>query len=244
MDPVLLLIPSTENWVNRRKYLAMCIDLVTEEGFIPLTPALYEKTSVNQDKFIQSSLKYVSIVYLFVNFGIDAPMFRVIDESSFKAEIRYRRIAETKIDQLYSDPLSILQEVCSITGYTKEQLQSKTRKREIVDLRKVYFRRCREITKATLEKIGELVNRDHATVMYGINEAMSTAEIIKLYDKVFNCFNEAPIDVETEKEVEHPVLPYRLLDKREEQLPDGKIFMQSLVNKSIYDPYKSYTPNR
>ena len=67
----LLLIPSAADNICRRAYLSKCIEMVTEENFIPLTPALYESAELDHDEFIDKMLPYVDAVYLFVNFGID-----------------------------------------------------------------------------------------------------------------------------------------------------------------------------
>ena len=58
----------------------------------------------------------------------------------------------------------------------------KSRAREVVFARAVYYKLCREFTKQPLSAIGREVGKDHATVLYGIN----------LFDNVhilfFKCF--------------------------------------------------------
>lgn len=55
---------------------------------------------------------------------------------------------------------------CSITV---QQMQSKSRKRELVEARQIFFKLARALTNKSLKKIGECMsNKDHATVIYGI----------------------------------------------------------------------------
>ena len=51
---------------------------------------------------------------------------------------------------------------------TNNSLNTKTRKRDIVYTRAVYFKLCRIHTQQPLSDIGKTVNKDHATVLHGI----------------------------------------------------------------------------
>ena len=44
----------------------------------------------------------------------------------------------------------------------------KNRKQSVVFARAVYYRLCREYTKASLYEIGELLSKNHATVLHGL----------------------------------------------------------------------------
>jgi len=44
----------------------------------------------------------------------------------------------------------------------------KSRKRHLVDARKIYFKLCRELTKKSLTEIGRSMERDHASVLHNI----------------------------------------------------------------------------
>lgn len=62
-----------------------------------------------------------------------------------------------------------LQEIRKIVEVRLElDLSSKSRKRELVYGRAVYFKLCKELTKCSLNDIGRAVNRDHATVIHGL----------------------------------------------------------------------------
>ena len=236
MKTALLLIPSTDNAVARRRYLRMCIEKVYNENYIPFTPVLYESTAVNQTEFIASSLDKVDAIFLFINYGIDKPMLDVVDVINGKKEIMYRRINDCEMQEGAPHPYTVLMDVCRRTGITPEQVMSKTRKREIVDARQIYFRRCRELTKASLSEIGSVVYRDHATVLHGEKEAKNTNALVKLYDK---CYGSEAIEGFVGKEneasefVDRPVLPYNSNDPREQIIPSSKYFQEALNGRLL-----------
>ena len=64
----------------------------------------------------------------------------------------------------------ILNDITLKTGFTLAELKSKGRERELVKFRYFYFKRAREKTKMSLSKISAKVNRDHASVLHGINK--------------------------------------------------------------------------
>jgi chromosomal replication initiator protein DnaA len=87
--------------------------------------------------------------------------------SSTKREISIDRIRNT---------------VCSYFGLSTEAIQSKTRKREIVQARQIAMYFCRHMTKHALAQIGaEIGNKDHATVLH----ACKTVEDLSDTDKSF-----------------------------------------------------------
>jgi hypothetical protein len=74
-----------------------------------------------------------------------------------------------------------LQEVIQFIQEKMEvDLQVDTRKRESVYARAIYFKVTRELfPRKSLEHIGSLVGRDHASVLHGINKVFP---MIKLYE--------------------------------------------------------------
>tara|TARA_R100000734_G_C3319120_1_gene114335 strand:+ start:7943 stop:8347 length:405 start_codon:yes stop_codon:yes gene_type:complete len=51
---------------------------------------------------------------------------------------------------------------------TNQNLNIRNRKREMVYARAVYFKLCKQHTRASLSRIGKSVGKDHATVLHGI----------------------------------------------------------------------------
>lgn len=65
--------------------------------------------------------------------------------------------------------MEILQDIKQLVeNETKLNLQTKTRKKEYVFARAIYFRLCKEFTTYSLASIGSTVNKDHATVLHGL----------------------------------------------------------------------------
>lgn len=56
-----------------------------------------------------------------------------------------------------------------IEDYFDVKLKTDTRKRNYVEARAFYYRFCRQYTRSSLQSIGEIVGRDHACVINGLN---------------------------------------------------------------------------
>lgn len=65
---------------------------------------------------------------------------------------------------------AVLDQVCLYRKHNAKMVKSKTRKREYVITRQLYCYLAREYTNNTLADIGMTINRDHATVLYCIQE--------------------------------------------------------------------------
>jgi hypothetical protein len=227
MKTALLLVPETNDSINRQEYISACIQRVLSEGFNPLTPNVYELyMDIDVREFILQAITKpdMDTVFLFIDYGIDKMMFEVIDSCvKQKINLKYCRLKQPDMDNFYKTPFQILKDVSRRTGFTIKELQSKTRDRNIVDARFVYFRRCKELTKCSLKDIGLPVGKDHASVLHGINEANEIKQVVKLYDR---CYGKAeiaatPLDTQKREEIsnagplEGPVLPHRQMEARE-----------------------------
>jgi hypothetical protein len=255
MKPALLLIPAITDGINRAEYLQICIDKMQGEDFVPISPNIYDTDGgINQEAFINNVLPFVDVVYLFIDFGIDKQMFNVIDRCvSQKIEIKYKRNLRVQLEKTMKAPQQILFDVCKRTGFTLEELKGKCRKRELVDARFIYFRRAKEKTKASLSSIGKEVNKDHATVLHGINEASTCPELVKQYERYYGKTNSKAKAVEPAKEkpaappdsepVERPVLPYRSMDKREQNIPASASTVLAMPARGYYNGIGGYRPH-
>ena len=71
-------------------------------------------------------------------------------------------------------------------------LDSNTKKREKTDALHIYFSISKELTKLSLAEIGKSVNRNHCTVLYGVNTCKERADLyIDYKDKHTLCLNES-----------------------------------------------------
>jgi chromosomal replication initiator protein len=83
----------------------------------------------------------------------------------------------------------ILNEVCQLTGTKPDDIKSKSRKQETVIVRQVYCYVAREITGETMEKIGNVINREHATVVHSckvVGDAVAVGDrrVMEVLEKV------------------------------------------------------------
>ena len=184
MRPALLIIPQLNGSIDRTAYLADCINKVMEEGFMPLNPDVYEQyITMDFEDYVEKTLPMAEAVFFFIDFGIDARMMGVWLKIENKESIRNRILTEDP--EKYANTLpGILKEVSEKTGFSLDILKSKSRKRELVDARFVYFIRATEHTKEKPGKIAMLVKRDHACVWHGLKQA-DVKEIQVLYHKCF-----------------------------------------------------------
>lgn len=65
----------------------------------------------------------------------------------------------------------ILDVVADYFGMDRNEIISKKRNREYADARKFYSLTCRKVTRASLTRIADLLNCDHATVYCQVNQA-------------------------------------------------------------------------
>lgn len=65
-------------------------------------------------------------------------------------------------EKILKEIRSIVEQECNLN------LNNKTRKREYVFARAVYYKLCREITNNSYEDIGKTLDKDHATVLHGV----------------------------------------------------------------------------
>lgn len=68
-------------------------------------------------------------------------------------------------------------------------LSTRSRKREFVYYRYIYYQLCKElIPNSTASGIGRMVNRDHASVLHGLNQfpyiVLYDSDFLKTYNKI------------------------------------------------------------
>ena len=72
----------------------------------------------------------------------------------------------------------------SVESAFNRSIDIKTRKRDVIYMRCIYYRLCRDLTYESLESIGKQVNKDHATVLH----ACKTVNNLIDTDKQFRAF--------------------------------------------------------
>lgn len=66
--------------------------------------------------------------------------------------------------------------ICHIIGEEPDDVKRKSRKRNLVCTRQVYFYFAKNTTKHTMSNIGRILEKDHATVLHGIRLVESAIE--------------------------------------------------------------------
>tara|TARA_R110002020_G_scaffold234403_1_gene446430 strand:- start:167 stop:583 length:417 start_codon:yes stop_codon:yes gene_type:complete len=88
----------------------------------------------------------------------------------------------------------IQKEICEIYDMEWEVVCSKSRKRKIMEARRLYCALLRNIFSLPLQAIGKLTNTHHASVLHSIRQYEIFSEIYKGYDKDYESIKESLID--------------------------------------------------
>lgn len=97
-------------------------------------------------------------------------------------------LSPDKIKQIVKNiklsPNDLFKVIFNALGVTKEQIQSESRKREIVIARQIFVGLQKEYgSPLTLKKLGKIMNRDHSTVIYARSKFNT---MVETKDKIFN----------------------------------------------------------
>lgn len=255
MKTALIIIPTTGESVNRQAYIGACIDFVEQEGYSVDCPALLEGyTNISASTYLDKRIAWADSIFFFTDFGIDGIMLDVAErlvKAGRESAVIYKKLQ--KVDNVFTEPLQILRDVSRRTGISLEQLTSKTRKREVVDARFVYFLRCRNITKASLASIGLPVGKDHASVLHGIREANKTPQVIELYNKCY--YTKSNGETASKKktveqltrdcrsvrqEGERSVLSQQQMEEGEPDVPRSASTVRSVPARGFYGAFAGY----
>ena len=153
------------------------------EGYILLTPSLYDLYQEQVTlEFIERLIPVTDRIFCFMDFGA-VTLIKDIPNLI----ISFRQFAPKQLNRYFSISLeNILADISNKERIPVELLKRKTRKREIVEARQLYFRRAREISGKSFSDIGSLLGLDHATVMAGIKHVNDTKDLTEKYNKYFN----------------------------------------------------------
>jgi hypothetical protein len=77
----------------------------------------------------------------------------------------------------------IKSEICKRYNLEWYRIQSKSRVRLIVDARRLYCGILRNIFRLTFQEIGDMLNKNHATILHNINQHDTFVKILKSYKK-------------------------------------------------------------
>ena len=77
----------------------------------------------------------------------------------------------------------IKSEISNRYGLTWSRIESKSRIRIIIDARRLYCGLLRYVFKLTFQEIGDILNKNHATVLHSIQQHDTFVRILKSYKK-------------------------------------------------------------
>ena len=75
-----------------------------------------------------------------------------------------------------------------VNASLKIEIKQTTRKRDIVDGRFLFFAIARDSTDMSLERIGMYLNRDHSTVIHGVNMFNDVLILEKKFKTLYNVY--------------------------------------------------------
>ncbi len=187
MKTAIIILPKICQPINEGMYLSVCVDKVKKDGYTILHSTYWnEYKDIDFKKLISKCSSGIDAFYFFVDYGICDLMIELIKKVKSKRIIKDIRI-EVNMSAKSFVPLEfILEDVAVRAKIPVETLKMKTRKREIVEARQIYFKRSKEVTKSSLASIGALVNLDHATVLHGITTVNDVRELTKRYDEYYH----------------------------------------------------------
>ena len=80
----------------------------------------------------------------------------------------------------------LLKLIAEKTEYSLEDLQGTSRKRELVHVRRAFFAIARKLLGLSFQKIGDVLNKDHATVMHSLSIHNAEIDIYDDYSKTYH----------------------------------------------------------
>lgn len=191
MKTAIIIIPTIGQSANPSMYLSSCANTVLEKGYIVLhTTHWNDYKDIDIKRLTEKVIDGVDAFFLFVDFGVSIFMIDILDRYYVRDKNGPRFLKEINIEASLNvghvNLNGILLEISQKSDIPLEALRSKSRKREIVENRQIYFKRAKDLTACSLASIGALVGKDHATVLHGIKVVDTVRELGQLYRYYFN----------------------------------------------------------
>lgn len=186
MKKTVLLLISKADLRSMTLYIEKCIEDCLSREELPFSPSLYPK-DIDRAEYFNRMIPLSDYVVVYTDFEFTQEIMDIITRAiKNDITVEYRCLSGKIAFTRYAKLEKILEEVSRKTMIPIDKLVSNTRKREVVDARFVYMRRAKEETVYSLATIGEVVHKDHASVLHGIKEASNTRNVVELYNQCFN----------------------------------------------------------
>jgi chromosomal replication initiator protein len=167
-------LAALEERLRNRFRWGLCVDIQP--------PTLETRIAILQQKALRDAIDIPDPVLHFIAEKFDAnirelegALLRVVAKASLDRDAIDLVLAERALEDLLPQvgevpPDIILTETARYFGLRREDLGSKSRSRPLTTARHIAMYLLRELTQLSLIKIGELFDRDHTTVMHGIQK--------------------------------------------------------------------------
>lgn len=127
----------------------------------------------------------IATVPVFLTKGEADALIRLFEDVNIEAIVSLNKKVELMRAHNYENkytPESLLYKIYQLTGYTKSEINSKSRKRAMVDLRASISHLLHDLFKTmTYEQIGWYIHRNHSTAMYCIKHVDECKEVRDYY---------------------------------------------------------------
>lgn len=184
MKTAILLLPKISESVDKEAYTNKCIEKITLDGFVLIHPV----NKIITLDFVERAETIIDVIYVFTDFGSSILIGYVA--TKYPDKIRKEHFTHDELEKMSSNELErIFAFVCRKQKIDPAIAKRKSRKREIVVARNLYFKRAKERTGKSLNKIGSVVGQDHATVLHGIKNVNNIRELSRRYDEIFQTDN-------------------------------------------------------
>lgn len=124
----------------------------------------------------------------------DAPKATTLEKKEIEASTPIYKASKA---ETYVEPISharkVLELVCESLDLEQERVKSKNRVRTLVEARQIYSFIIMKVStvQVTLADAGSVMNKDHATVLHGVQQAINLNETnIPFSKKLDKCMNE------------------------------------------------------
>lgn len=122
-----------------------------------------------------------------------------------------------------------------VSRRTGTDILTKSRRTDVIDARALYYKIALKDTRASMNVIGEVVGKSHATVIHTRNNVIPLIEEDIFYMNIFNEYFGLELEKETIRDIDNEILTdnekaYRELSDEEKRIYDDRA---SLVLKSF-----------
>lgn len=186
MKTAIIILPSLGLNTAPEGYLSVCAGKVQSKGYTLIHSQRWENyKQIDLVEFVQRMNPCTDALFMFVDYGVSAFMAELITRY-YKSGIFSKTI---EIETCGGNNLSLTGILKIVSDQTKvpiEAMQGRCRLREIVKARQFYCKYAKDHTSNSLDRIGKLINRDHATTIYSIKSVNEVRELTIEYCALFN----------------------------------------------------------